>query len=66
MFFSKIYTEVILLFKIEKQEYINKTFRMPVELVKEMEILAQSKEISLNQLVIQCCKYALNNLDKEN
>lgn len=64
--FSKIYSEVIRLFKVEKQEYINKTFRMPVELVKEMEVLAQSKQISLNQLVIQCCKYALNNLDKEN
>ena len=64
--FSKISTEVIRLFKVEKQEYINKTFRMPVELVKEMEILAQSKEISLNQLVIQCCKYALNNLEKDN
>lgn len=63
--FSKIITEVIRLFKVEKQEYINKTFRMPVELVKEMEILAQSKEISLNQLVIQCCKYALNNLEED-
>ncbi len=61
--FSKIYAEVIRLFKIEKQEYVNKTFRMPVELVKEMEVLAQSKEVSLNQLVIQCCKYALNNLE---
>lgn len=64
-FFSKIYTEVIQLFKIEKPEYINKTFRMPVDLVAEMEALAQSKQISLNQLVIQCCKYALNNLDDE-
>ena len=54
------------MFKVEKQEYINKTFRMPVELVKEMEVLAQSKGISLNQLVIQCCKYALNNLEKDN
>lgn len=65
IFFSKIYTEVILLFKIEKPEYINKTFRMPRELVSEMETLAQSKGISFNQLVIQCCKYALENLDEE-
>ena len=53
------------MFKVEKQEFVNKTFRMPVELVSEMEILAQSKQISLNQLVVQCCKYALDNLDKE-
>ncbi len=63
--FSKIYTEVITLFKIEKPEYINKTFRMPKELVEEMETVAQSKDVSLNQLVIQCCKYAMENLEKD-
>lgn len=55
-----------MLFKIEKPEYTNKTFRMPNELISEMEKLAQSKQISLNQLVIQCCKYALENLEEEN
>ena len=54
------------MFKIEKPEYTNKTFRMPSELISEMEKLAQSKQISLNQLVIQCCKYALENLEEEN
>ncbi len=63
--FSKIYTEVIELFKIEKPEYINKTFRMPKELVEEMETVAQAKDVSLNQLVIQCCKYAMENLEKD-
>lgn len=52
------------MFKITKPEYTNKTFRMPVELVAELERLAQEKEISLNQLVIQCCNYALENLEK--
>lgn len=65
LIFSKIYTEVIALFKIEKPEYINKTFRMPKELVEEMEVIAQSKGISFNQLVIQCCKYAIDNLEKD-
>lgn len=51
------------MFRIEKQEYVNKTFRVPVELARELECLAQQKDISLNQLVIQCCKYALDNLD---
>ncbi len=52
------------MFKVTKPEHINKTFRMPVELVSELEKLAQEKEVSLNQLVIQCCQYALRHLDK--
>ena len=38
---------------------------MPAELVAEMETLAQAKQVSLNQLVIQCCKYALDNLEEK-
>lgn len=53
------------MFKVEKPEYTNKTFRMPNELISQLEILAQNKQISLNQLVIQCCKYALENLEEE-
>ena len=52
------------MFKVEKPEYINKTFRMPAELVSQLEVLAQNKQISLNQLVIQCCRYALDNLEE--
>ena len=51
------------MFKIKKTEHINKTFRMPVDLIKEMEIIAQNKGVSLNNLVVQCCEYALKNLD---
>lgn len=58
-------SEVIHLFCVEKPEYTNKTFRLPNELINKMEILAQSKQVSLNQLVIQCCKYALDNLEEE-
>ena len=50
-------------FKIEKQEMINKTFRMPLDLVQQMQIIAQNKGVSLNNLVVQCCEYALKNLD---
>lgn len=52
------------MFRVEKTEYVNKTFRMPAELVRELECLAQEKQVSMNQLVIQCCKYALSNLDR--
>jgi len=56
---------VIHLFEVKKTEYINKTFRMPVDLVKQLEILAQAKQVSLNNLIIQCCEYALNSLDND-
>lgn len=52
------------MFKITKTEYVNKTFRLPVELVKKMEQLAQNQNVSVNNLVIQCCEYALENIEK--
>ncbi len=53
------------MFKVKKPDNVNKTFRMPLELVKKLEILAQEKDVSLNNLVIQCCEYALDNIDTE-
>ncbi len=53
------------MFKIEKPEMINKTFRLPLLLIQELQTIAQNKGISLNKLIEQCCKYAINNLDKE-
>ena len=52
------------MFKVQKIEYTNKTFRLPTELVKDMENIAQNKGVSLNNLVIQCCEYALANLEQ--
>lgn len=52
------------MFKVTKPEYINKTFRLPADLVKKLENLAQDKQISLNQLVVQCCNYALDNIEE--
>lgn len=53
------------MFTVQKIEMINKTFRLPLELIKQLEFVAQQKEISLNNLVRQCCQYALDNLDTE-
>jgi len=53
------------MFKIEKTEMINKTFRLPLELVQRLQKEAQNKGVSLNNLVLQCCDYALKNLDKK-
>lgn len=50
------------MFEVQKEEYINKTFRMPVDLVNELEKLAQKEKVSLNNLIVQCCKYSLSNL----
>lgn len=50
------------MFEVKKEEYINKTFRMPVELVKKLEFIAQNEKVSLNNLVIQCCEYSIKNL----
>ena len=49
-------------FRIRKTEYINKTFRMPKTLVDELGVAAQAANISVNELVIQSCQYALENL----
>lgn len=51
------------MFKIEKNETINKTFRIPINLSKRLQQIAQEQGISMNNLVIQCCEYALKDLD---
>ncbi len=53
----------MIMFKVKKTEHINKTFRLPLDLVKRMEELAQSRGVSLNNLIIQCCEYALDNIE---
>lgn len=53
------------MFKVKREEYINKTFRMPTELVKRLQDVAQNQGVSLNKLVVQCCEYALDNLTED-
>ena len=53
------------MFKVQKPETVNKTFRLPKELVQELQTVAQNQGVSMNQLVQQYCEYALKNLDKE-
>ncbi len=61
---QKMYIDIM--FRVEKEEMTNKTFRLPVDLVEKMYKVAQDKGVSLNSLVKQCCEYALNNLDSDN
>ncbi len=50
------------MFKVEKTEMINKTFRLPIKLVERLLVLANNKGVSLNNLIIQCCEYALKHI----
>ena len=52
------------MFKIQRgYDSESKTFRLPIELIGRLEILASKNKISLNQLVIQCLNYAIANLE---
>lgn len=53
-------------FKIEKEEYVNRTFRLEKKLVDRMEAICNKNGISLNKLTVQCIEYALNDLVDEN
>ena len=53
------------MWKIQKgYDSVSKSFRLPVELVDELDELAYENNLSLNQLVIQCLNFALENLDR--
>ncbi len=53
------------MFEIKKPTASNKTIRMPDTLIDRLEKLAGQYDISFNQLVLQCCEYALENLNKK-
>ena len=52
------------MFEIKKPTASNKTIRMPDILIEKLEMLAGKHDISFNQLVIQCCEYAIDHLNK--
>ena len=51
--------------KIEKKEYQNRTFRLPVSLIERLGAVAQAKNMSVNNLVVTLCEYALDNLEPD-
>jgi len=54
------------MFKIQKgYDSESKTFRLPIELIERLDVLAERNKISLNQLVIQCLRYAIDNLESD-
>lgn len=53
------------MFRIHKPSASNKTIRMPDTLIETLEHLAAVHDISFNQLVIQCCEYALRDMEQD-
>lgn len=54
------------MFRIEKPVFVNKTFRIEKKLIERLEQVAQQEDISVNALVVQCCNYALDNMENSN
>ena len=57
------------MFKIEnelKSANIPRTVRFTENLFETLNNVAQKNNVSFNLLVLQCCKYALENFDEEN
>ncbi len=50
------------MFQIKKAQQSNKTIRMPDSLIDRLQRLADQNDISFNQLVVQCCEYAINDM----
>lgn len=46
-----------------KCETETKTFRIPKSLMEQLEKLAQENNVSINGLIIQCIRFALDNLE---
>lgn len=47
------------MFVVQKNEATSKTIRMPNALIEQLEEIAANEDISFNQLVVQCCEYAI-------
>ena len=50
---------------IEKEMFVNKTFRLGSKVVDEMQKICLAKNISMNKLVDICIRYALENLEEK-
>ena len=53
----------MLMFVVKKNsEMMNKTFRLPVDLLERLTEVAKAQDVSVNNLVQQCCEYALGEM----
>ena len=52
-------------FIIKKPKSSNRTIRMPDPLIDKLATIASEQGISFNQLVVQCCEFALDHLHSD-
>mgnify|MGYP002580081177 CR=1 FL=1 len=55
------------MFKIEnkfKNANTPRTIRFPEDMFEELNKIASDNDISFNLLVLQCCRYAIDNMEK--
>lgn len=52
-------------FVAKKTVHVSKTIRMDKRLVEALKEEADKAGISLNQIIIQCCEFALDSIDKD-
>ena len=53
------------MFKVRHtEETTNRTFRFPKSLMDKMSATAQQENVSLNNFVVQCCEYAMENIQQ--
>ena len=45
---------------------VSRTIRFTEEIFDELSYIANAEDVSFNQLVLQCCKYAINNYSGKN
>lgn len=52
------------MFEIKKgaSSYENKTVRLPIEMIEEVQRLADDNNLSFNAVIQQCVRYALDNM----
>ena len=49
-------------FIIKKPTSSNRTIRMPDTLIEKISKIASEQDVSFNQVVVQCCEFAIENL----
>lgn len=56
------------MFKIKKnisEANVSRTIRFTEPLFEELNIIASNNSVSFNSLVLQCCRYALDEMEKD-
>lgn len=53
------------MFEPKKSTSVSKSIRMDENLVARLQMVADKYDISFNQMISQCCQYALNSMEEK-